>query len=198
MEKSGLKRKRGKTPGEGNAAEVTASEVYLAKDASRPDLFFVEKDLVDKLRISPNDVRDKPLASVQRWDVDRIELTNPKGSFNFSKINGEWFFGAAKKKAKWDAVNGILDAMEKPVKEWIDKPAPLSQYGLDKPLIRVVLKQGGNTLADCAIGRSAQNGFYAQVRGDSSVKIADPDGLSNLDRGEADFVEAPPAATPKK
>ena len=122
-EKSRLKKKERKAGRRGRQCGRTdIVEVYLAKDASRPDLFFVEKDLVDKLLKSPNDVRDKTLASIQRWDVDSIELTNTKGSFNFVKLNGEWFFGAAKKKAKWDAVNGILDAMEKPVKEWIDKP----------------------------------------------------------------------------
>lgn len=74
------------------------SEVYLAKDESRPDLFFVDKELVDKLHLSPDDVRDKPLASIQRWDVDSIELKNSKGSFSFAKINGEWFFGTARRK----------------------------------------------------------------------------------------------------
>ena len=199
LEKSRLK-KKGATPaaGEGKAAEQTSSLVYLAKDASRPDLFFVEKELVDKLLKSPNDVRDKTLASIQRWDVDAIELTNPKGSFSFVKLNGEWFLGAAKKKAKWDAVNGILDAMEKPVKEWIDKPASLKEYGLDKPEIHAVLKQGGRILADCVLGKSSKNGIYAQARGDSSVKIADPEGLNILDQGEPDFIEATAAASPKK
>jgi hypothetical protein len=199
LEKSKLK-KKGANPASGKekTAGQTSSEVYLARDASRPDLFFVEKDLVEKLTKSPNDMRDKPLASVQRWDVDSIELTNTKGSFSFVKLKGEWFFGAAKKKAKWDAVNGILDAMEKPVKEWIDKPGSPKEYGLDKPAIRAVLKQGGTILADCALGKSSKNGIYAQVKGDSSVKVADAEGLSNLDRGEADFVEATAVATPQK
>jgi hypothetical protein len=199
LEKSRLKKKSAKpAAGEGKAAEQTSSEVYLAQDISRPDLFFVEKDLVDKLLKSPNDVRDKTLASMQRWDVDAIELTNTKGSFSFLKLNGEWFFGAAKKKAKWDAVNGILDAMEKPVKEWIDKPAPLKEYGLDKPAVHAVFKQGGRIIADCALGKSAKNGIYAHVKGDSSVKIADPEGLNVLDQGESGFVEAAAAANPKK
>ena len=110
-------------------------------------------------------------------------------------MNGEWFFGAAKKKAKWDAVNGILDAMEKPVKEWIDKPAPLKEYGLDKPAIHVVLKQGGSVLADCALGKSAKNGIYAQVQGDSSVKDCGSGRLWIRWTGEKpDFVEAAAAA----
>jgi hypothetical protein len=190
-EKSNL-RKKAKT---GLAEKPAASGLYLAKDESRPDLFFVEKDLVDKLTKSAQDVRDKALAALQRWDVDFIALTNSKGSFTFAKSNGEWFTADTKKKAKWDGINSILDAMEKPVKEWIDKPASLSNYGLDKPTLRVVLKQGGTVLADCSFGKSAKDGIYAQVKGDSSVKVADPDGLGALDKGEPDLVE-PPIAIP--
>jgi hypothetical protein len=194
-EKSKLQ-KKGKPSGK--AASQLSPEMYLAKDESRPDLFFVEKDFVDKLLKSPNDVRDKALAAFQRWEIDSILLTNSKGSFAFTKSGGEWFLGSAKKKAKWDAVNGILDAMEKPVKEWIDKPAPLSTYGLDKPPLHVVLKQGNSIVVDCSFGNATKNGgIYAQVKEDSSVKIADPDGLNMLDRGEPDYVETP-AATPSK
>lgn len=199
LEKSKLKKRSGKSAaGADNAAGTESSEIYLAQDASRTDLFFVEKELVDKLSQSAIDVRDKLLVSVQRWDVDSIELTNTKGHFTFAKLNGEWFFGAAKKKARWDAVNGILDAMEKPVKEWIDKPGSPGEYGLDKPAMRIILKQGGTVLADCALGKSSKNGIYARVQGDSSIKVADPDGLSALDRGEPDFIEPAPAGKVEK
>ncbi len=198
-EKSSLREKAAKSAKkERNVETFSSPEIYLAKDESRPDLFFVDKDLVDKLLKSPNDIREKALASFQRWDVDFIALTNSKGSFNFTKSGGEWFLGEEKKKAKWDAVNGILDAMEKPVKEWIDKPGPLSTYNLVTPPLRVVLKQGGNVLADCSIGKAAKNGIYAQVKGDSSVKVADPEGLDVLDKGESDFVEPPPATPASK
>lgn len=193
-EKSKLQAKGKKAAG---AAE-TAPVLYLAKDASRPDLFFVEKDLVDKLFIPPDSIRDKALVPMQRWDVDAIVLSNTKGSFVFSKSGGEWFFGDKKKKAKWDAVNGILDTLEKPVKGWVDNPSSASIYGMDKPGIRIVLKQGSRILAECSFGKAAKDGIYAQIKGDSSIKIADPDGLSQLDRGEADFIEVPAAATPKK
>ncbi len=204
-EKSKLREKSGKSaqPKAGKQGVETTgsalSDVYLAKDESRSDLFFVDKELVDKLLKSPDDVRDKALASFQRWDIDSIALTNSKGSFNFTKSGGEWFLGEAKKKAKWDAVNGILDALEKPVKEWIDKPAALSTYGLDKPAIHVVLKQGANVIVDCSLGKAAKNGgIYAQVKGDSSVKVASPEGLELLERGESDLIETPAAAAPKK
>jgi len=195
-EKSKLNRKGAK---DRNSDPSPGSDsTYLAKDASRPDLFFVEKDLVDKLLIPSDSIRDKALVPMQRWEIDSIFLTNAKGQFSFVKSSGEWFLGDKKKKAKWDAINGILDAMEKPVKAWVDKPSSLSAYGLDKPAMRIVLKQGSNVIADCAFGKSATNGIYARVQGDSSVKIADPEGLEQLDKGEPDFVESASSAAPQK
>jgi hypothetical protein len=191
-EKSRLQKKGKPASKEPNPA---SPEMYLAKDESRPDLFFVDKEFFNKLLKSPDDLRDKALASFQRWDIDTILLTNTKGSFSFTKSGGKWVLGSAKKNANWEAVNGILDAMEKPVKEWIDKPAPLTTYGLDKPLIHVILKQGANAMVDCSFGKSAKNGgLYSQVQGDSSVKVADPVGIGILDKAEPDYIETPAAA----
>ncbi|NLT65199.1 MAG: DUF4340 domain-containing protein [Acidobacteria bacterium] len=175
------------------------TEMYLAKDESREDLFFVDKDLVDKLLKSHADVREKALATFQRWNVNFISLTNSKGSFTFRKTGGEWLVGQeGTRKANWEAMNAILDAMEKPVNRWIDKPAPLSTYGLDKPLIRVILKQGSRVMADCSFGKAdKEGGVYAQLRGVSAVKVVDPEVIEALDKGEPDFVEASTENTEK-
>lgn len=169
--------------------ETTTPSDYVAKDDSRPDLFFVEKDLVDKLAKSPEEVRERALAAFQRWDVDFVSLINQKGNVTFVKSNGEWFVGKDRKKAKWDDVNALLDVLEKPVKNWILKPAALSAYGLDSPAARLVLKQRGKLLVDCAFGKAAQDGVYAQVQGDPAVKVADLEGLNALNKAETEFVE---------
>jgi hypothetical protein len=195
-EKSKLRKKASKDATD-KLTEATP-EIYLAKGDSRPDLFFVEKDVVGKLLVPPDALRDKSLTAIQRWDVDSIILTNTKGSFSFAKTGGDWSLAASKKKAKWDVVSGILDAMEKPVKGWIDNPSSIQSYGLDMPKIHIILKQGANILTDCSFGKAAKNGIYAQVKGDSTVKVADAEGLDLLDRGEADMVEPPAASAPKK
>jgi len=171
------------------SSEAVAFKTYPAKDESRPDLFFVEQDLVDKLSKSPKEMRDKALATFQRWDVDFISITNTKGSVSFTKSSGEWQLTDTRKKAKWELMNSILDAMEKPVKDWIEKPAALSSYGLDKPLIHVIMKKAAEVVVDCSLGKSAKDGIYVQVKGDPSVKIADPDGIGSLDKAEAEYVE---------
>jgi len=185
-EKSKLKKKNaGKT---GDAAEMF-QERFLAKDAARAEVFFVDKTTVDKLLKSADDIREKALVSFQRWEIDAIALTNSKGTFNFTKLNGDWLQDGTKTKAKPDAVNGILDVLEKPVKEWIDAPGALSRYGVDPPLIRVALKKGAEVVAECAIGVPAKNGVYAKAGGDSSIKVADSEGLDLLDRGASDYFD---------
>jgi hypothetical protein len=181
-----------------NLTNSLASGLYLAKDESRPFMFFAEKELVDKLLKSANDIREKALLSFQRWDIDSILLTNQHGSYTFSKAGGEWFLAGTQKKAKWEAINGMLDALEKPAKEWIEKPAPLASYGIDKPLIRIILKKGSMVIAGCSFGKSGKNGIYAEALGDSSVKVADPEGLDILGKSEADYVEVLPATSSKK
>jgi len=188
-EKKAATEKKAETP-------ASTQELYLAKDESRASLFFIDKDLVDKLLKPTSDLREKALAAFQRWDIDSIMLTNSKGKFTFTKSAGDWVLGDAKKKTKWDAVNGIMDALEKPVKQFIDSPAALSTYGLDKPTAEVILKQGGAVKVDCILGKDAKEGVYAQVKGESSVKIADKESLEKLDKAEADFVEAPPTPAP--
>ncbi|MDR1726528.1 MAG: DUF4340 domain-containing protein [Acidobacteriota bacterium] len=176
--------------GQGDDGATAQAERYLARDDARPELFFVEKDLVDKLSKSADDLRSKALVPFQRWDVDGIDLENPKGKVRLVKAGGDWFLQGGKRKAKWDEVNGILDALEKPVREWIDAPAPLSEYGVEAPSMRVTLKKGETVIAQCAFGAAAEGGgVYAKVGGDSAIKVADPEGLEFLGKAEPDYLD---------
>jgi hypothetical protein len=179
-----------------------ATETYIARDESRKELFFVDKDFLDKVLKSPADLRDKALASFTRWDIDSITLTNSNGTFNFTKAegSGDWVLGDAKKKTKWEGVNGILDALEKQVKEFVDQPGAPAAYGLDKPAVTVVLKQKGAAKVECSLGKAAKDGYYAQIKGEPTIKVADKESFEKLSKAESDYVElpAPAAATPKK
>lgn len=186
--KTGL-RKKGTTEKKPDEDMSSTETLYLAKDESRPELFFVKQDLFDKLDQSAYELRDKAIASFQRWDVDSITLENTNGRFIFTKDSGEWFFSDEMKKADFDAVTGILDALESDALELIDEPEALSTYGLDKPLVRVTLKQGAGILADCSLGKTTEKGVYAQVKGDPAVKVADIEYYEKLIKNEEDFLE---------
>jgi len=194
-EKSKLREKGEKQP------LLLGSNLYLARDEARQDLFFVDKSFVDSLLKPRSELRDKALAAFQRWDVDSITLTNSKGTFVFSKSGADWLLGEDKKKTNWDTVNGILDALEKPVKEFIDKPASPATYGFDNPPARVILKQGETVKVDLVFGKEVEDGIYAQVQGEAAVKIADKESFDNVNMGESDFVateEASEASTQDK
>jgi hypothetical protein len=171
----------------------SSEKLYLAKDESRPDLFYVDKELVDKLFQSRDDLREKALAVFQRWDIDSINLINQKGNFRLRKSDGEWFLGDAKKiKAKYDPINSIFDLLEKKTVELIENPAPLSKYGLDKPVALIVLMQGNNVVVDCSLGSTTAKGIFARVKGDPAVKIADPETWAKFNIAESDLIEPPP------
>ena len=198
LEKSKLVRKGQKAKPEEKKTDSTNPVLYLARDESRPELFFVEKEFVDKFLKSPADLRDKVLAVYQRFDIDTITVTNVKGTVNLTKSqSGDWVVGKDKKKAKWDAVNEVFVALEKPVKEFVDEPGALSKYGLDNPVAHVVLKQGATVKADCIFGKEAKDGVYAQVAGEPFVKVADKESQTKLGKAEQDYLEPPPLpATP--
>jgi hypothetical protein len=205
LEKSKLVKKGQKAKPEEKKADSTTPVLYIARDESRPELFFVEKEFVDKFLKSPPDLRDKALAIYQRVDIDSITVTNAKGTVSLSKSQaGDWTVGKDKKKAKWDAVNEVFDALGKPVKEFVEEPGALSKYGLDNPGTRVVLKQGAIVKLDCVFGKEAKDGVYAQVLGEPYMKIADKESLAKLGMGESDYLEPPPPppapapASPKK
>lgn len=169
-----------------------SEEAYLAKDESREDLFFLSKDVLEKFIKSPSELRDRALAAFQRWDIDAMILTNAKGTFSLSKEGGGWYLGEAKKRTDWETANGLLDALEKPVKEFLDSPSAAAVYGLDKPPIRLVLKQGSEVKVECILGKETKDGVYAQVKGESAVKIAEREVLTKLSVGESDLLEKTP------
>ena len=199
IEKSKLMKKgQGKPPVQAKEEATDSGALYIARDDSRQDLFFVDKEFVDKLLKSPSDLRDKTLAVFPRWDINSITVTNPSGTINLAKAEtgGDWLLGEAKKKAKLDAVNEIFDALEKNATGFVDAPGPLSGYGLDAPVVHVVLKQDGKAVADCIFGNDAKGNVYAQVQGEPYLKIIDKEILDKLIRPEADYLEPEAAAAP--
>ena len=179
-EKSELRKKASGAATKNNG---DSQKIFLARDDSRKELFFIENDLVKKLSLSANDLRDKALVPFQRWDIDAIILENARGKFQFVKAEGDWFLdgqsknidGQSKNKVDWSEINNIFDLLEMPVITWIDNPASNTDYGVESPTTRVVLKKGNVVIAECTFGKSAANGVYAKISGDSSIKIASPE-----------------------
>ncbi len=204
LEKTKLQRPAGR-PAQGQPGKETEGtaeagrEVFLARDASREELFFVSRELVDQLSKTVEELRDKSLALFQRWEIDEVVLSNSTGTVKFAKseTGADWLVGEQRKKARWDAVSGILDLLQKPVLRFIDRPEEPAAYGLEKPAARVVLKKAGVVQADLSLGRRTGEGVYARLEGERTVRVAAAEVLEGLSRGEAEFLE-PEAETEKK
>ena len=87
--------------------------------------------------------------------------------------------------------------MESDALELIDAPEALSKYGLDKPAVRVILKQKDSILADCSFGKTTDKGVYARVEGDPAVKVVDLENYEKLTKNEEDFIEPPETSEPE-
>ena len=96
----------------------------------------MEKDLVDKLLKSPYDVRDKALASFQRWDVDSIELTNTKGQLHFRQIERRMVSRRGKEESQVGCGQRDPGCNGEARQRMDGQTCSASSYGLDKPAIR--------------------------------------------------------------
>lgn len=129
---------------------------YYAKDAARKEIFLVDKSFFDKLNRPLFDLRDKTIAKFQKWDVDAIEISRGKEHFLIKKDKDEWVLEDNKRKAASEKINGMLDVLDtEKIKDFIDKPLPLSRYGLEPPKVGVVLKKGAETVLEFALGYQA-------------------------------------------
>jgi len=84
-------------------------------------------------------------------------------------------------------------------------PKALSTYGLDKPRVEVVFRQGANELLRIAFGseNKSPEGVYAKTSDSPAVKVVAKSIFDNFSVKAEDLVETPPApppapATPEK
>jgi hypothetical protein len=111
-------------------------------------LFFIEQKAPP-----PRDIDENPLVSeyvhLRSPDVTRVELKRPAGGFTLVKKDGKWAFEApGRYRADTDEVNSWLESIledanvDRPVES---TPGSLSDYGLDKPTLELVLTGKGQT-----------------------------------------------------
>jgi Domain of unknown function (DUF4340) len=105
------------------------------------------------------------------------------------------------KKLQWDKVSGMLNALDfEKAKDIIDAPKGLSSYGLDKPKLEVVLRQGSNELARVGLGGDSKmpEGIYLKTSDKPAVKVVSKDVFDKFNVKVEDLVETEkPAEKPK-
>ena len=174
------------------------ADKFYARDASREGIFIIDKDIPEKARRPVFDWRDKTIAKIDRDKIDKIEIQRGSDNLSFAKSGSDWKL-ADGKKAQTDKIIGMLNALDfEKVKDILDMPKTLAMYGLDKPKLEVVLRQGTNELTRVQFGSDSKmpEGSYLKTSDTSAVKVVAKDIFDKFNVKTEDVVEAPPAAQP--
>jgi hypothetical protein len=173
---------------------------YYARDASRDTIFIIDKEIPDKARKPVFDWRDKSITKIDRDKIDKIEIVRGTDTLSMLKDGSEWKL-PDKKKLQGDKVSGMLNALDfEKTKDIIDAPQGPSTYGLDKPKLEVVLRQGSNELVRVGFGNDSKmpEGIYLKTSDGPAVKVAGKDVFDKFNVKADDLVEPEkPAEKPK-
>jgi hypothetical protein len=169
------------------------TDKYYARDAGREGIFIIDKDIPEKARRPIFDWRDKAIAKIDRDKIDKIEIQRGSENLSFAKSGSDWKLPDGKK-AQIDKVIGMLNALDfEKVKDILDMPKALAMYGLDKPKLEVVLRQGTNELTRVQFGGDSTmpEGIYLKTSDTPAVKVVAKDIFDKFNVKPEDVAEAP-------
>jgi len=172
---------------------------YYARDGSRDVIFIIDKEIPEKARKPIFDWRDKSIAKFDREKMDKIEIQHGSDMVTLQKDGSDWKL-ADGKKAQWDKVSGMLNGLDfEKAKDIVDAPKPLPTYGLDKPTLQVVFRNGANQLLRIDFGKDSTmpEGIYLKTSEGPAVKVVSKDVSDKFNVKAGDLVEAPAADKPK-
>jgi len=165
---------------------------YFARDASRDAIFIIDKEIVEKARRKVLDWRDKTIAKIDRDKIDKIEIHRGTDTLSLLKAGSDWKL-PDNKKLQWDKVSGMLNALDfEKAKDIIDTPKALSTYGLEKPRLEVILRQGSTELVHAAFGDDSKmpEGIYLKTSAGPAVKVVSKDMFDKFNVKSEDLIEA--------
>ena len=116
------------------------------------------------------------------------------------KMGSDWKL-PDNRKLQWDKISSMLNTLDfEKAKDVIDAPKALSTYGLDKPKIEVVLRQGSTDLVTLAFGSDSKmpEGIYIKTSDSPAVKVVSKDVSDKVSVKAEDLIEAPPPPAAKK
>ena len=190
----------------GDQDEETA--IVFARSSERKEVLLVKDDVLDDLRKSVFDLRDKSVVQMDRDDVKRIEVERKQGmSFSVARRPAGWWVEQPKQlDAKEATVNDLLWNLEDlDAKEFVTeqaKPNDLRQYGLVVPDIAIkVTLRGRDDPVRILIGFQTSEGDYycTTSESDQVLTVSDflvkdlPEGIDDLKKLATDMTpEMPP------
>jgi hypothetical protein len=191
-------KEKDKAKAEEKPKEIPSDATFYARDASRKPLLVVDKYFVDKLNKKLADFRDKSIAKFDRAKLKQIEIAFDSEQITLIKEKEDWLTPDKKKKAKSETVTTLLSAIEYgKAKSVMDPPYDTSKLGLDTPEVKLILEQEGSPKQELWLGKDGDDGTYAKMVSDATVKVLDKDVKSKVKVKASDLLldNTPP---PKK
>jgi hypothetical protein len=138
----------------------TGTDLY-AKVADEKRVFLIPSYLEGTFNKKTFDLRDKTVLKLDRDKIDRLGITTPEHTVEFTKAGSEWQMSApVKARADFTSVDSLVSRLNTLQMKSIIAPdaTNLSEYGLDKPSATIRLGSGSSQ-AVLLIGRNAGEGI---------------------------------------
>ncbi|MBI3086494.1 MAG: DUF4340 domain-containing protein [candidate division NC10 bacterium] len=180
-------------PGKASKAPAPTPEpdqAYVAVEGGK-QVFLVEGKILEALKRSPLDLRDKRLLSFEIKDVKGLRLAWPDATIALEKEGDNWKLtqpqvATADSGKALDLIYSVNGLRFKDIAT--EKPGDLVRYGLAKPQVEVTVKKTDNTdLPAIAFGKidKGKNQLFAKVKNSPIVYVLEPRVLDDLPRDPA-------------
>jgi hypothetical protein len=172
---------------------------YYARDASRPPIFILATEIIDKAKKPVFDWRDKTLVrfgDAGSSGVDQIDVVRGGEKLSLKKTGSDWAADGAKLQLpKVMEMLAMIDS-ERAI-AFGDAPGSLGRYGLEKPRLEIVLHEKGKEVGRLQFGSESSNpaGVYLKTA-NPSVQTVKKELYDKLNVRQADLAEPPPAPAP--
>jgi hypothetical protein len=170
---------------------------FYAKDASRPPIFILATEIIDKAQGPLFAWRDKSLADLGDEGisaVDELDIVRGSEKLSLKKTGNDWATsdGGKVQQAK---ISEMLSAIQNErATSIIDAPKGPEAYGLNRPRLEVVLRGKGKEVVALRFGTESQNpaGVYLKSASPTILTVS-KDLYDRLNVKGSDVLEAPPA-----
>jgi len=165
-------------------------QAYVAVEGGKR-VFLVEGKVLEDLKKSPLDLRDKRLLAFEIKDVKGLRLAWPDATIVLEKEGDNWKLtqpqaAPADSGKALDLIYSVNGLRFKDIAT--EKPGDLARYGLAKPQAEVIVKKTDNTdLPAIEFGKvdKEKNQLFAKVKNSPIVYVLEPRVLDDLPRDPA-------------
>jgi len=170
---------------------------FYAKDASRPSIFILATEIIDKAQGPLFTWRDKSIVHLGDGgvsEVDELDITHGAEKVSLKKAGTDWAASDGRK-VQQGKVSDMLGSIQSGrATSIVDSPKAPSAYGLDKPRLEVFLRGKGKELAALKFGMESQSPAGVFFKSASpAIMTVNKDLYDGLNIKWSDVLEAQPS-----